>query len=60
MVLPYRNILSDGSHFHAIKFIFHLFCIVEQKYSKLVVVFGQKAIRVLSLQESATQSGSYR
>ena len=68
MVLPYRNILSDGSHFHAIKFIFHsnfflvypLFCIVEQKYGKLVVIFGQKAIRVVSLQESTPQSGSYR
>ena len=68
MVLPYRDILSDSSHFHAIKFIFHpnvflvypLLCIVEQKYGKLVVIFGQKAIRVVSLQESATQSGSYR
>lgn len=40
--------------------VYPLFCIVEQEYGKLVVIFGQKAIRVVSLQESATQSGSYR
>ena len=39
--------------------VYPLFCIVEQKYGKLVVIFGQKTIRVVSVQESATQSGSY-
>ena len=52
--------MPSNLFFILIFLVYPLFCIVEQKYSKLVVIFGQKAIRVLSLQESATQSGSYR